>query len=109
MGCKHQRESEQYCERWLIPITEAVCERCKSDPVYKNELIERKIAALEEQEKLYNLLGGDYKKDCPYSGETIIERRRCCGGQDRDVEFVFCRLFERSVDRVACRFCKRRK
>lgn len=99
-----------YCDRWLIDnVTEDMCRRCKEDAVYRQKLVEHKIAELERryQQKTKN---NDNLKPCKGEGERAIERRKCCGGNsEREVEVIYCKIREKTVTVAQCRYCTRRQ
>ncbi len=70
-----------YCEIFQTVTTLKQCERCQSDGEYRAFI--RSQAQVARRERIDN---------CPERGKVVrIEKQKCCGGKERDLEIFECR------------------
>jgi len=98
--CADQVEHAKYCNRYFVDINEDICDKCKHDPLFRQELVENRINVLEQRLAKWT--------PCPHAKSERTIEKKCCGGKTSKVEIVECGLYNGTVEKTRCVTCERK-
>lgn len=88
-----------WCEKFLVAVDEATCEKCKCDPEFRSFLFGQ------AQQKIKENIA-KRKEGCANRKKVLkIEKRRCCGNETRENPVYECDL-QGEVSLAKCMECE---
>lgn len=86
-----------WCDRFACVTTSEQCERCKSDPEFRQFLFSQFMTKPKKKPT---------ESLCPHRGEkvgTVI--KKCCGGREKEVVLYICKI-KGKADEIDCQRCR---